>query len=149
MTVPGNPKSTNWRTRHIDVLLGQRIQDLRADRGMSRADLARALRVSQPAMQHIEDGDNRVSAAQLWQICGVLGVNAETVFHGLPNRIWRDRTEYERASERGPGPGVAEADTAFEPPPPSKEVLKLAREARGLSPDKLAVLIAVARGLRG
>lgn len=141
-------KDTNWRTRHIDVVLGARVQALRAERGMSRADLARTLRVSQPAIQHIEDGDNRISAAQLWQICGVLGVDANTVFVGLPNRIWRDREEFETATSAGATRGVAEEPAAFERAPASSDLLKLARAASGLNDEQLSMLIAAARSFR-
>ena len=144
----------NWRTRHIDVLVGQRIGSLRSERGVSRADLARALGVSQPAIQHIEDGDNRVSASQLWQICGVLEIDAQQVFQGLPNRIWRDRGEFEtqaRASD-GPAalspPGVAEAQADFAPAPAAKDILRLSRAAQDLSADQIDMLVTIARGLK-
>lgn len=143
------PRATNWRTRHIDLPLGRRLQQLRSERGLSRADLARALRVSQPSIQHIEEGDNRVSAAQLWQICGVLGIEANVVFEALPNRIWRDRAEFEAFADPPIPAGVREEAAAFEPAPTARDVLKLAKAARGLSSEQIGLLIAAARGLRG
>ena len=152
MTKPGTDK--NWRTRHIDVLVGKRIEVLRSERGVSRADLARALGVSQPAIQHIEEGDNRVSASQLWQICGVLEIDAEQVFQGLPNRIWRDRSEFETSREASVDPvglsppGVAETQMAFAPAPSAKDLLRLSRAAQDLSPAQIEMLVTIARGLK-
>ncbi len=147
-------RDKNWRTRHIDGLIGKRIEPLRSERGFSRADLARALRMSQPAIQHIEEGDNRVSASQLWQICGVLGVDAQQVFGGMPNRIWRDRDEYEAwrrdaADPVSPSPpGVGEASADFEPAPAAKDILRLVRAAKELGADQIDTLVTVARGLK-
>lgn len=146
------PRATNWRTHHIDVLLGPRLQTLRGERGVSRADLARALRVSQPSLQHIESGENRISAAQLWQVCGVLGVPVQAMFEDLPNRIWRDRAESEAASPAtapaSPSTGVEEGGTGFEGAPPRTAIARLAKAARPLTDAQIEVLVATARSLK-
>jgi transcriptional regulator with XRE-family HTH domain len=119
---------------------------------MSRAELARALRVSQPSLQHIESGDNRISAAQLWQVCGVLGVPVQAMFEDLPNRIWRDRAESETAplaaAPTSASTGVEEGRTVFDGAPPRAAIARLARAARPLTDAQIEVLVATARSLR-
>ncbi len=145
-------RDRNWRTSHLDVLIGARIQTLRSERGISRADLARALGVSQPALQHIEAGENRVSASQLWQICGVLGIDANPIFQGLPTHVWRDRAEREAWSQtvstpqRHSDPEPAEA-TPVTTGPVVRDLLRLSKAAQGLNEDQIDLLISVARGM--
>ena len=77
----------NWRTRHIDRPLGAKIAELRTLAGLTRRQLARCLGVSESQVQHGEEGDNRFSASQVWQICRVLSVSVSDVFSGLPTHI--------------------------------------------------------------
>lgn len=144
----------NWRTRHIDGPIGRRIEALRSERGLSRAALARALGVSQPALQHIEEGENRISASQLWQICGVLNVDAQQVFQDMPNRIWQSRNAYEgsRRPEADPGnvsfPGVGETQTSFDHAPSAKDIQRLVKAAKELDANQIDVLVTMARSLK-
>jgi len=51
---------------------------------MSQADLAKALGVSKQQFQKYEAGQNRVSAARLFDICRVLKVSLSSMFERNP-----------------------------------------------------------------
>lgn len=59
--------------------LGAHISMLRKSRGMTQAELARAIGVSQQAVFAYELGDRRVSVLILTKIARVLGVSVEDV----------------------------------------------------------------------
>lgn len=161
----GKGKDSNWRTRHIDRALGARVRDLRNAAGLSRADLAERMRVSVSQIQHPEDGDVRFSAAQLWQICHLLEIDVSEVFEGLPTRVWKDRAEYDEwLSQRDRAGGVhvaaQTADTAFAgvmeegsafthaEPAVRTDIQALAKAARSLSPDQVAILQTMIKGMK-
>lgn len=156
----------NWRTRHIDALLGPRVEQLHNERGFTRADIARRLGVSDATLQNVEDGTARMTASQLWQICSISGVEIADVFAGLPTQIFKSKKDYERfrdlkrhaattsdpddgASNVGRGPGLGEPDWETElEPAPRADVAALAKAARRLSPEEVEYLIKSAKGLR-
>ncbi len=161
-------REKNWRTHHIDVRLGARLAQLRGERGLTRADLARKLGVSDAALQHVEEGQTRLTASQLWQICGVTGIDVTDVFARMPNHVFKKRTEYEalgdatastpdfEASPAGPRParqpGVREPgvlEDAWRSHGAGGErddLVALAKAARRLTHEQVSLLIAAAKG---
>jgi transcriptional regulator with XRE-family HTH domain len=73
-------KSPNPVDRHI----GSRVRARRNMLGMSQEKLADALGLTFQQVQKYEKGSNRVGASRLLQIAGILGVNIEFFFEGLP-----------------------------------------------------------------
>lgn len=141
----------NWRTRHIDRPLGARIAELRTLRGLSRRDLATRLGVSVSSLQHHEDGDDRFSAAQIWQICGLLGVEVAEIFRDLPDRTVASPEDAAALADpsRAARRGVSEQSTPWVGPSPVREdVMALARAARGLAPEQVGMLTDMVRGMK-
>ncbi len=156
----------NWRTRHIDVKLGARLEQLRGERGFSRSDLARLLGLSDSAVQHVEEGDTRLTASQLWQICGITGIEVRDVFAGMPNDIFKKRSSYKALRDATDGSnhtfgktetqalkvsfeGLGETSEAFLGADSERpDLVALAMAARRLTPDQVAVLIATAKAVR-
>lgn len=75
------------KTRHIDVLLGQRVRLARDAKPVSREDMAQYLGVSMATIQRYENGSQRIAAARLWQICRRLDVKLSHLFAGLPHNV--------------------------------------------------------------
>ena len=73
-------KSPNPVDRHI----GSRVRARRNMLGMSQEKLADALGLTFQQVQKYEKGSNRIGASRLLQIAGILGVNIEFFFEGLP-----------------------------------------------------------------
>ena len=134
----------NWRTRHIDVPLGERVVELRTLAGLNRRQLARRLGISESQLQHAEDGENRFSAAQIWQICSVLAVSVPEVFAGLPDTILASPTD-----EQLTQPGVAEPGSVWAGQSSARpEILALAKAASRLAPEQLETLVEMVRGMK-
>lgn len=64
----------------IDAAVGRRIRMHRLARGMSQADLGRALRVTFQQVQKYEKGMNRVSASRLQQTADVFRLPVSAFF---------------------------------------------------------------------
>ena len=60
------------QTKNFDVLLGQRLRELRKKRGYSQARLAEILGITFQQIQKYEIGKNRLSATRLMEICAIL-----------------------------------------------------------------------------
>ncbi|EIM27707.1 helix-turn-helix domain-containing protein [Microvirga lotononidis] len=73
-------KSPNEVDRHI----GGRVKARRVTLGMSQEKLASALGITFQQIQKYEKGTNRIGASRLLQIAGILDVNFEFFFEGLP-----------------------------------------------------------------
>jgi transcriptional regulator with XRE-family HTH domain len=73
-------KSPNQIDKHI----GSRVRARRIMLGMSQERLADALGLTFQQVQKYEKGVNRVGASRLLQIAGILDVNIEFFFEGLP-----------------------------------------------------------------
>lgn len=101
----------------IDLRIGVRIRDLRAERGLTLDGLARQAEVSRAMLSRIERGESSPTAQLLNKICAGLGVTLSTLFaepaltaSPLARRadqpIWRDpATQYLRRSVSPAGTG--------------------------------------------
>ncbi|CAN5222131.1 helix-turn-helix transcriptional regulator [soil metagenome] len=68
----------------IDAVVGARIVALRAEAGLSQAQLATRLGISFQQVQKYEVGANRVSASRLHQLATALGAPIESFFPPAP-----------------------------------------------------------------
>jgi transcriptional regulator with XRE-family HTH domain len=62
--------------------MGQRVSELRQARGFTRAELARLVDVSQPAVYNWEETDTRPRQAAMTTLCRVLGTTEEYLLTG-------------------------------------------------------------------
>jgi XRE family aerobic/anaerobic benzoate catabolism transcriptional regulator len=81
--VPGadaSEEATSADTRRGDeylVMLGQRVRDMRAMRGMSRKVLARVSGISERYIAQLESGQGNVSILLLRRVCAAIGLRLE------------------------------------------------------------------------
>ena len=70
-------------------IIGGNLRRIRRAAGLSQMDLAVHLGISYQQIQKYEAGQNRISAASLWQISGILDVPHQHFFDGLarPERV--------------------------------------------------------------
>ena len=68
----------------IDAYIGAQIRKRRLALKMSQADIAKTLGISTQQVQKYEAGQNRVSAARLFDICRVLKVSLSSMFERNP-----------------------------------------------------------------
>jgi transcriptional regulator with XRE-family HTH domain len=64
----------------IDAIVGARIVALRAEAGLSQAQLAARIGISFQQIQKYEVGANRVSASRLHQLATALGASIDSFF---------------------------------------------------------------------
>lgn len=69
----------------IDATIGKSIRHYRWLQGVSQADLAAALGISEAQLRSHEAGKSRVSAARLLAISGHLGVDVAAFFQRMPD----------------------------------------------------------------
>lgn len=68
----------------IDKHIGHRVRARRIMLGMSQEKLAEALGLTFQQVQKYEKGVNRIGASRLLHIAGILGVNIDFFFEGIP-----------------------------------------------------------------
>jgi DNA-binding transcriptional regulator YiaG len=76
-------KQQKYRPRSptaIDAYIGEQIRKRRLALKMHIPQLAKALRVTKQQVQKYETGQNRVSAARLYEICSVLNIRITSMF---------------------------------------------------------------------
>ena len=162
----GPKADQNWRTRHIDERLGPRVERLHNARGFTRADVARLLGIPDATLQNVEEGVARMTASQLWQICGATGIEIADVFAGLPSHIYRTKADFEKIRELKTHPvadagdqevrrykagfsGLGEPSWGLDPEGSLRDDLAdLGRAVSKLPPEDRAFLIRTAKGLR-
>ena len=125
------------KTRHIDVLLGQRVRLVRDAKPVSREDMADHLGVSVATIQRYENGSQRISAARLWQICNRLDVRPGRLFAGLPYNVVRDMGMADEGS-----PVFDHEDGR------AKDLILLAKAVGKLPADRLKIAIPVMKALK-
>jgi transcriptional regulator with XRE-family HTH domain len=78
-TQPASPKSPQIKqeNRAYFAALGKRVTQLRKSRGMTQAELARALGVSQQAVFAYEIGDRRISVLVLERLAKMFRLNID------------------------------------------------------------------------
>ena len=73
-------------TRHasaVDVHVGGRLRTRRTALGLTQADVARLARTSSQQVQKYESGRDRIPAARLFELSGLLGVSIGWFFEDL------------------------------------------------------------------
>jgi len=68
----------------VDAYIGARMRERRHELKMSQHALGKVLGVSFQQIQKYESGQNRVSAARLFDICKVLNVSLASMFERDP-----------------------------------------------------------------
>lgn len=140
MTRAGAPdRLDESRTRHIDILLGQRVRRLREDHGLTQVQVCEVLGISSNQWSRHESGENRIPAARLWQFCHLVGADARAIFDGLPHSVG----PFEKSG------GVAEAATPFDHMAEHERVdtRSIASAARRLPASSRKLLLTIARAM--
>ncbi len=70
-------------THPVDLHVGARLRDRRAELGLTQASVAKAVGIRFQQIQKYERGANRVSASRLWELARVLDVGIDYFFEGL------------------------------------------------------------------
>ena len=70
-------------THPIDLEMGQRIRDLRQQRGLTQTEVAEPCGITFQQIQKYETGANRISVSRLCEIARVLGAKPENLVRGL------------------------------------------------------------------
>lgn len=78
---------SKFTSTEVDVLLGKRIQVRRKELGISAAQLAEALDLSQQQLSRYERGMNRISATLLVDVAGLLDTPVEWFLLDCPTRL--------------------------------------------------------------
>jgi transcriptional regulator with XRE-family HTH domain len=118
---------TKRGTTQIDTLIGRRIRTRRMEMHMSQDTLGQKLGVSFQQVQKYEKGVNRVGAARLHQICGLLETDMEYFMGDLGNNGKPPQLSKVSAYlATHDGLAIIEAMIKLQPPQ-AKAVLALAR----------------------
>ncbi|MGQ2991214.1 MAG: helix-turn-helix domain-containing protein [Brevundimonas sp.] len=132
------------KTRHIDVLIGRRLREIRESMGLTQEQVGIALGVSAKSVGNVESGD-RIPASRLWQFCGAYGIEVHDVFAGLPDEVGPPATTDLVAPAAA---GVWEGDEAtFTAMPNDPLVIAITDAAAGLTPLERALALAAVRGI--
>lgn len=67
----------------VDIHVGERIRQLRVERGLSQPELAERLGVRYQQFQKYESGANRISAGRLYELARIMGVGLPWFYVGL------------------------------------------------------------------
>ncbi|GFE85156.1 helix-turn-helix transcriptional regulator [Steroidobacter agaridevorans] len=86
-----NSPQIKRESRAFFAKLGAHIALLRKTRGMTQAELARALKVSQQAVFAYELGDRRVSVLILTKLTKIFGVSMEELAEVTPPKRWHNQ----------------------------------------------------------
>ena len=106
----------------VDVHVGARMRQRRTLLGMSQEKLAETLGITFQQVQKYERGVNRISASRLYDLCSILGCDANYFFEDMS-------TEVAARSPKGLR-GLSETQAAFEverDPMARRETLELVR----------------------
>ncbi|MEI6558590.1 MAG: helix-turn-helix transcriptional regulator [Rhodospirillaceae bacterium] len=97
----GKGESTN----EVDVLVGQRLRELRMLAGLSQSDLAATIGLTFQQLQKYERGVNRISASKLFLLARYLNVPVSALFSdldgGKPSETPTDSESLSPAGEPG------------------------------------------------
>jgi transcriptional regulator with XRE-family HTH domain len=77
-------RKTRGQATDVDAHVGDRLRNLREERGLSQEALGQRVDVSFQQIQKYERGANRVGASRLFEFAQVLHVPVESFFSGLP-----------------------------------------------------------------
>ena len=92
-TQPASPKSPQIKkdSRDYFAALGKRVTQLRKSQGMTQAELARALGVSQQAVFAYEIGDRRISVLVLERLARLFRLNIDQLLGFAPEPVRKQR----------------------------------------------------------
>lgn len=92
-TQPASPKSPQIKkeSRTYFAALGKRVTQLRKSRGITQAELARALGVSQQAVFAYEIGDRRISVLILQRLARLFHLNIDQFLGFAPEPVNKRR----------------------------------------------------------
>ncbi|MBN3053786.1 helix-turn-helix domain-containing protein [Pectobacterium brasiliense] len=113
--------------RDFFMALGERITTLRKERGITQAELAEKLGVSQQTVQAWEAGRRRIKVSSLPSVAQIFSVSLEEVFGGAPEPARR---------KRGPAPKWQQQ---------MEEIDSLPKAKQKMISEMLSALIAQAR----
>lgn len=65
--------------RHLDIIIGRNLKQLRLSKGMTQSNLAEALGLTFQQVQKYETGANRISGSRLLEIARILQADLATV----------------------------------------------------------------------
>lgn len=125
------------KTRHIDVLLGQKLRLARDAKPVSREEMAEYLGVSVATIQRYENGSQRIAAARLWQMCRRLDVKLGHLFAGLPHNIVHE------AGMSDEGSPVFDREDGR-----AKTLVLIAKAVGKLPTDRLEIAVPVIKALK-
>jgi len=83
-------RKTRGHATDVDAHVGDRIRNLREERGLSQEALGQSVDVSFQQIQKYERGTNRVGASRLFELARVLKVPVESFYSGLPAGVTSD-----------------------------------------------------------
>jgi len=119
---------TKRGTTQIDTLIGHRIRTKRMEMHISQDVLGKELGVSFQQVQKYEKGVNRVGAARLHQICGILKTDMEYFMGDLDNGNGKAPQLSKVSAYLATHDGLAIIEAMMKlQPPEAKAVLALAR----------------------
>jgi transcriptional regulator with XRE-family HTH domain len=90
-TAPTKSSQIKKESRVYFAALGKRVTQLRKSRGMTQAELARALGVSQQAVFAYEIGDRRISAIILERIASLFRLTMDQLLGFAPEPVRKRR----------------------------------------------------------
>lgn len=70
-------------TFSVNAHVGRRLRELRVAKGLTQAELGERLGVTQQAVANYEAGNDRLTAARLYQAAKALGVGVGELFEGI------------------------------------------------------------------
>lgn len=134
-------RAERLKTRHIDILLGQRLREIRDAMGLTREEVGAGLNVSVSRIRDFEEGE-RITASRLWQFCNIYGVAVESLFEGLPYHVGGRPTSAEAVR-----PNAADESADFDSPFGDAVGRAIAEAAKALNPVERRVALAALRGI--
>jgi len=139
----GHDNADQLKTRHIDVLIGEKLRELRKAQGLSRGEVADKLGVSTTRIQNYEDGD-RIPASRLWQFCALHQIDIGSLFQNLPHHVGPGAEDSKGATAM---PGLAEPYVAFDHDAPDDMAKAIERAVSDLSRTEQHIALAALRGM--
>jgi len=139
MTPADDEKRDRRKTRHIDMPLGRKLRLARDASGLTQAGLADRLDVSPATIQKYEQGDVRVPASRLWQMCRILKLEVAEIYAALPHNVLSDVVDV----------GVRETGTAFvDDSGRERRIRAITRAAAKLTDERLEAAEIVVKALK-
>ena len=74
---------TKGRAGRLDIIIGYNLRKYRRRAGLSQMELAQQLGLTFQQIQKYEGGRNRISAALLYKLSGILEVSLQDFYKGL------------------------------------------------------------------